>query len=394
MKHAKWLLPLVLLAALMLVLAACGGSTEPTSPPAAEPTTVSEAKPTDAPASEPTQAPEPTTPPTDTPLPEPTEPPAVEEEDVFDSSSLSSTTDLSSYRSTMRITMVTDNNGQEEQQTLEFSVEYTSEPKAQHISMTGAALASLDDESEQGTIEMYLIEDTMYMLMGDQWMSLPATEEDLDTDAMITPDSLLDDLCGWKKEGREEIDGVDVQHWSFTKEDYDKCALTAGLLGIGELTDAGGDLYVAEDDNYVALMDLFYEGENLDLGLGQADEGVTAHRMEIHYEMSDVNEPFTIEAPAEALESSALPEDIPVPDGTTGVNNMFGMINYTSDMSPDELYQFYQDEMPSNGWTEESAEAMAGLWMLEYSKDGKTASIMISEDDSGEASVLITVNEG
>ena len=73
MKHAKWLLLVVLLTSLVLGLAACGGDTEtePTSPPAEKPTEVSEVQPTDEPTEEPTQAPEPTAPPTDTPLPEP-----------------------------------------------------------------------------------------------------------------------------------------------------------------------------------------------------------------------------------------------------------------------------------------------------------------------------------
>ena len=394
MKHAKWLLLLVLLASLALGLAACGGDTEPTSPPAEQPTEVSEAeaKPTDEPTLEPTQAPEPTTPPTDTPLPEPTEaPPEVEEEeDEFDLSSLSSTNELSSYRSTMSVTMVVDNNGQEEEQTIEISIEYTSEPKAQHIIMSGAVAGP---DGEGGTIEMYLIEDTMYMKMEDQWLSLPATEEDLDTDAFITPDTMLEDLCGWKKEGRDEIAGVDVEHWTFTKEDIDEC-MSEELADIGELSQASGDLYIAEDDNYVVLMEISFEGEDLDMDLGETDEGAKAVRMEIHYETTDVNEPFTIEAPAEATESSSLPDDIPVPDGTSGVNNMFGMINYTSETAPEEVHAFYQEEMPNNGWTEVSAEAMSGLWMLEYTKDGRTANIMITEDDSGNASVMITVAEG
>ena len=359
MKHAKWLLLLVLLASLILGLAACGGDTEtePTSPPATEPTEVSQAEPADEPTLEPTQAPEPTTPPADTPLPEPTDAPEVEEEE----------------------------------QTIEFSIEYTSEPKAQHITMSGAVTGP---GAENGTIEMYLIEDTMYMKMEDQWLSLPATEEDLDSDAFITPDTMLEDVCGWKKEGREEINGVKVQHWTLSKDDVDKCMPYEDLAGIGELTDAGGDLYVAEDDNYVVLMELSYEGEDLDMDLGETDEGVKVTRMEIHYETTDVNEPFTIEAPAEALESSSLPDDIPVPDGTTGVNNMFGMINYTSELGPEEVFAFYQEEMPNNGWTEVSADAMSGLWMLEYTKDGRTANIMISEDDSGNASVMVTVAEG
>jgi len=382
MKHVKWLLLLILLASLALGLAACGGDKEPTSPPAAESTQVSEVEPTEPPSSEePTQAPESV---------EPTEVPEGVEEEVFDASSLSSTTDLTSYRSAMRLTTVSDKDGQEEVQTVEFIIEYTSEPIAQHMMMSGGELAAA---SEDETIDMYMVGGTMYMKMGGQWVSMPATEDDIDNDAIITPDSLLSDLCGWKNEGREEIDGVKVQHWSFTKDDYDKCSVLEGFMGLGQLTDAGGDLYVAEDDNYVALMDIFYEGEDLDLGLGQTEEGTTAQRIEIHYEMTDVNEPFTIEVPAEALEASSLPDDIPFPEDAAEVTNMFGMITLTSAQTPDAVFEFYKAEMPNNGWTENSAEAMPGLWTMEYAKDGRTVSITIFEDDAGNASVMITVTE-
>ena len=387
MRQMKWLLLLILLVSLVLSLASCGGGEEPTSPPEVEATEVSEgaeAQPTE----EPTEAPEPTptTEPTDTPLPEPTDTPETVED--FDLSSISSTTELSSYRSLMLITTVAVVDGAEETQTIEFSIEYTSEPLAQHMSMSGEALGA-----EGETIELYFVEDTMYMKMGDQWIAMPATEEDIETDAFLSTDALLEDVCGWKDQGREEIDGIKVRHWAFTKEDFDECMLLEDLTGMGELTDAGGDLYVAEDGNYVVLMEMFFEGEDLDLDLGEEGEEAKAQRMEIRYETSDVNEPFIIEVPPEALESGALPEDIPFPDDAADVTNMFGMITFTSEMGAEAVFAFYQEEMPNSGWTEVSAEANPGLWMMEYTQDGRTASFMITEDDSGSASVMVTIAE-
>ena len=395
MKHAKWLLLVVLLASLALSLAACGGDaeTEPTSPPAEKPTEVSQAELTEEPTMEPTQAPEPTAPPTEPP-PEPTDTPEVEEEEEveeeLDTSSLSSASDLSSYRSTMHVTMTTDMDGQEEEQTIEMIIEYTSEPPAQHIVMSGAIEGP---EGEGGTVEMYLVEGTMYMKMEDQWLSLPATEEDIDSDAFISADAMLEDLCGWKKEGKDEIDGVDVVHWTLSKEDIDECLPPEDLADMGDLSQATGDLYIAEDDNYVVLMEMTFEGEDLDMDLEDTEETAKVVRMTVHYEATDVNEPFTIEVPAEAAESSSLPDDIPVPEGASGINNMFGMISFTAETPPQEVFDFFQEQMPNNGWTEASAEAMSGLWMLEFTKDGRTASIMISEDDSGNASVMITIAE-
>ncbi len=382
MKYLKWSLLFVLITGLALSLAACGGSTEATAPPEARPTEASES---DAvPSPEPTEAAKPTTPPTDTPLPEPTE---VEE---LDASALAAPADLTSYRSNMRLTMRQVQDGNELEQSMVFDIEYTSEPKAQHITISGEGF----EEAVQGAgLEMYVVEDTMYMKLEDQWLSVPATESGMGADSIITPDTLLEDICGWKKKDRTEVNGVKVQHWTINKEDMEKCMPPEELTGLGVLTEAGGDLYVAEDENYVVQMDLIYEGEDLDLNLGTTEENVKVQRVEIHYTMTDVNEPFTIQVPEEALASGDLPEDIPLPDDAEEVSNMFGLLTFTSSSSVQDIAGFYQAEMPKNGWSESSVNEMSGVYMLEYTQGSRTASLMISTGDSGETSVVITVQD-
>jgi hypothetical protein len=384
MKHLKWSLLLVLIAGLVLSLAACGGSTEATAPEEVGPTEASETEMEEVPSAEPTQAAEPTTPPADTPVPEPTE------EEELDASALAGLSDLRSYRSTMRLTMRQVQDGEELEQSMVFVVESTSEPKAQHISMSGEGF---EDEMPSASLEMYVIEDTMYMKLEDQWLSVPATEDDMETAGIITPDTLLEDTCGWKRQDSTEVNGVKVQHWTFSKEDMERCMPPEELTGIGELTEAGGDLYLAEDESYIVQMDLFYEGEDLDLNLGETGEGAKVQRVEVHYTMTDVNEPFAIEVPEEALASGTLPEDIPIPEDAQEVTNMFGMLTFTSPTGIQEIAEFYKTEMPGNGWSEISVNEMSGMYMLEYTKESRTASFMITTGDSGETSVMITVQD-
>jgi hypothetical protein len=390
MKHLKWSLLLVLIVGLALSLAACGGSTEPTAPPEARQTEISETEPEEVSSAEPTEAAKPTTPPTDTPLPEPTETPEPAEEEEFDASTLVGLSDLRSYRSTMRMTMGQVQDGEELEQSMVFVIEYTSDPKAQHITMSGEGF---EDEIPGAGLEMYVVGDTMYMKLEDQWLSVPATEDSMGAESIITPDTLLEDICGWKKKDRTEVNGVEVQHWSINKEDMEKCMPPEELTGLGDLTEAGGDLYVAEDDNYIVQMDLFYEGDDLDLNLGATEEEAKVQRVEIHYTMTDVNEPFTIEIPEDALASGALPEDIPIPDDAQELTNMFGVLTFTSPSNIQEIAEFYQTEMPANGWSETSVNEMSGIYMLEYTKESRTASLMITTGDSGETSVMITVQD-
>jgi hypothetical protein len=378
MKYLRWSLLLVLITGLALSLAACGGSTEATAPAVVGPTEVSKTEPEGIPSAEPT------TPPTDTPAPEP-----IEEEDL-DTSALAGLSDLKSYRSTMRLTMRQVQDGEEREQSMVFVVESTSEPKAQHITMSGEGF---ENAIPGASLEMYVLEDTMYMELEDQWLSAPATEDDMGTAGILTPDTLLEDICGWEKQDSTELNGVKVQHWTINKEDMESCMPPEELTGLGELADAGGDLYVAEDENFIVQMDLFYEGDDLDLNVGETEEGAKVQRVEIHYTMTDVNEPFVIEIPEEALASGALPEDIPVPEDAQELTSMFGMITFTSPTGIQEITEFYKTEMPGNGWSENSVNEVSGMYMLEYAKDSRTASFMISTGDSGETSVVITVQD-
>lgn len=382
MKKLNWTLALLL--GLSLILAACGGSEATPAPGQAQPD-----------VSQPDTAPEPTntTAPTDTPEPTPTPTPEpVSMEDVeLDTTALSASSNLNSYRSKMTITATGTQDGQEVQESLDFVTEYTKDPLVQHVVMSGIGF----DSSEPGSVEIYSTADTMYLNMGDQWMSMPTGEDNQISETILTPDDLLSDTCGWKKEKDTELNGVKVEHYTTTKAQLEACSAVGLLSSIGELSDAGGDLYVAKDGNYVAQMDFFYEGTGLDLNLGGTDEAVQQGRMDIHFEMSDVNQPFTVQIPEEAIQAGALPEDIPIPPDAEEVSNMFGMITFLSASTPQQVADFYKAEMPNNGWAEVSTNEMSGMFMLEYSKDGRTANLIIQTDeDAGKTSVLITVEEG
>ena len=383
MNKPRWILILILLASLTLGLVACGGEPEPTAVPEAaeaEPATATPLPPTDTPV--PTDIPEPTT------APE-SEPEAESGELNLDE--IGTPSDLSSYRATMNISISGTDAGEAVDEALSFLIEYTSEPLAQHVVMSGVGMT---DTQGMDSIEMYQVEGTAYLNLGDQWLSVPATEDTLDSSGFIQPEDILEDTCGWTQKGDTEYNGVRVHHWTASKEDMEACMTAAQLADIGEITAASGDLYVAVEGNYVVHMSLVFEGNDLAAGMGGADEVLEQGRMEITFDMTDVNQPFIIELPEEAVASGSLPDDIPVPEDAQEVANAFGMITFTSPSTPAEVSEFYKTAMPQNGWTEVSVDEMSGLIMMEYSKDGRTASLMINTDeDTGMTSVLITVQE-
>jgi hypothetical protein len=398
MKSWKLILIALVLSSLILgSLAACGGEKATTVPTEAAQAPTKAPQPTVAPTDTPvppTDTPLPPTdtplPPTDTPLP-PTDTPMPEAAE-FDPASLMATADMSSYRATMSIIMKGTQAGEQIDNTIEFTIEQTTDPPAQHVVVTG--LGGLGQEG-MDSIELYQVGDTMYMNLGGSWLSVPATEGEGLEQGLMEPGSFLEDSCGWKKESNTEINGVKVYHWSANTEDIKNCMPAEEAAMVGELTNGGGDIYIAVDGNYLVQMDIFYEGKNLDFGLQGSEEKVDEGRIDIHYAVSDVNQPFTITVPEEALSGSTLPEDIPVPEDAQDTSSMFGMITFSSPSTPQEVADFYKAEMPKNGWTETSADDLGGMFMLEYSKDGRSASFMISTDqDKGMTSVLITVSEG
>lgn len=386
MKNPRWIAILILLASLTLGLVACGGEAEPTAAPVAEAATATPLPPTDAPA------PTDTTPPTDTPPPVDT--PTSEPDETTGELSLDEVgipSDLSSYRATMTISISGTQAGEPIDETLSFLIEYTSDPLAQHTVMTGLGMG---DSEGMDSIEVYQVEGMDYLNLGDRWLAMPSTEDSLDTTGLIEPEDVLDDTCGWKDQGQTEYNGVRVRHWTASKEDMEACMTAEQMADVGDITSASGDLYIAEEGNYVVHMNLVFEGKNLEAALGSEDEGLDEGRMEVTFDMTDVNEPIVIEVPEEALASSSLPEDIPVPEDAEEVTNAFGMITFNSPSTAAEVAEFYQTQMPQNGWTEVSVSELSGMFMLEYSKDGRTASLMIDTDeDTQMTSVFITVEE-
>jgi hypothetical protein len=135
-------------------------------------------------------------------------------------------------------------------------------------------------------------------------------------------------------------------------------------------------------------------GSNMELPTGDGEETLQSGSLEITVDLSDINEPITIEVPEEALSSNAPPEDIPVPADAEELQviDFMGMITFLSSSTTDQVAEFYRTELPNNGWTEVTADQMGDMFSLEYSKGERTVSLLISPDaDTGKTSVLITI---
>jgi hypothetical protein len=231
------------------------------------------------------------------------------------------------------------------------------------------------------------------MQIGDEWFSTPADgDTPLDDAGLVTSADMLDGTCGWNQQGTVEHNGVMVDHWTLTHSDLAACITAEELAEMGGITDVSGNLYVTVDSNHIVHLDLVFEGQDLALGVGSAEDRVEEGLVKFTFEMTDINQPFTIQVPEAALASSAMPEDIPVPEDAEQLSNLFGMITFLSASTPRQVADHYETRMSDYGWTQVSADEFGGTLVLEYAKGARTASLMIGTDqDTGLTSVLITI---
>jgi len=391
MRNQRWLLFVILLASLALLLVACGGGDDTGTAP--EATQAVQAA-TDTLPPPPTDTP---IPPTNTPPP-PTETPTGSTEPGGEGEGLDSVirpTELDSFRSSMTLSWQgTMTDGTEIAESMTVLVEYVREPLAEHVTMSGDFPGMEDMGIESGqALEMYVVEGTMYMNLFGSWLQMPAEEAGLDADEMAfsATEDMLGELEKANYEGQTTYNGVKVKHYTFDEKSFDLADLPAGA----EIDEASGNVYVAVEGDYVVHMDMTMSGDNVEVPSGQG-ETLQNGSLTITMDLTDINQPITIELPPEALESGKPPEDIPVPENAEDLQalGMMGMLTYQSASTPEELVDFYKAEMPKNGWTEVSVDVTTGMANLEYSKEDRTATIMITPDsDTGKTAVMIAVQE-
>ena len=363
---------------LALVLAACGGKGDKTAPteeaaaPAAQATVRSSAA-AKQPTAEPTMEAE------AVPTDEPTEAPAATPED--DSLSLASRDTgldaLTSYRLTWRAEWKSTDQGKEEQGAWDWTEEYTSDPKAHHVSMS---TPDASDPTKTGAFEMWQIGDTSYMKSGenDECVSFSTEGAEKDIQKGSFNPSMLGSIEDAKYVGRETINGIPTKHYKYNSK--------TGMLAA--LADASGETWVASDGGYVVKYTVKWTGGGGLFGLGASPTATGGGSWT--WELSDVNKPIEIKPP-EGCEGSQL--DLPIMPVAKEKTHFGDMTGYKTVGTLAEAAKFYKDELAAAGWQPEGEPTEMGeLVMLNYTKDDQKLSVMISGTE-GDVSVILTVSK-
>lgn len=391
MKRVLWL---ILLLVFSVALAACGGDEpevtveEPAA--AAEPAAQEEetAVTEEQTSSQPEPAVLPTANPTDVAEVE-AEAEAEQSIIAFNELNMAKLDELTSYRYDMVIEIVGKMaDGTESTQTMLMNLAVSTDPPATSMVMTAEGLA---DMADTGTMEFTQIGDASYIVMAEMGcMVLPAEGEGAMSSQELTesfaPESIMENLNNVTFVGKDEINGIDVLHYT-----YDESAMnTEDAVNVES---AEGHIYIAEEGGFMVRSVIDIVGNSTfveDMG-DEAFESAVTH---IEMNLTDVNEAVVITPPA-ACEGQELPEamDWPMLPDAADTVSFAGMASYTSETSAEDAVAFYKEAMPELGYTfDESGSFMAeGSGFLNFvNENEETVTVTISQDpSSGLTSITI-----
>lgn len=384
MKLSSLKMYLVVCLFLVVSLAACGGrkpaadrnaDTGNTAPASMQATAApAEAADTAAPAKAPTKAP------TATAVAAPTEAPTAEptEETLSITNRTEGLDKLKSYRARWVLEWSGTEDDKPVTTTMNWTEEYTSDPKALHITF---ASTSSDEDSEPAA-EIWQVGGMSYMVGGKAGeepvcISFSSDEESQFERGLFNP-AMLGALENARYVGMDTVNGIRTRHYQYDEE-------TLALTGSAKVS---GEIWVAADGGYVVKDVARWEG-GFDF-LDTDDDETRVGKGEWTWELSDIDQPITIEAPESCAGAT---NDLPMMADATGKGNFGGAIFYKTASAPEDVVKFYQKQMPAAGWEAEGEPtSMGSLAQLAFTKDGQTAQIVITAAD-GQTQVMITVEK-
>jgi len=252
------------------------------------------------------------------------------------------------------------------------TLDYVRDPLARHYTVV-----------EMGVPEFELIQiaGVSYLGSGGEWTAMLGAEslsDVLPAGVSMSPEYAEGPDC--EARGSEEVNGYRAVHYI--------CALEGSLTGLveslpsAELQDVASEMWVSEEHGVVVKGFYTYTVKNAD---GKAE----TMRMETNVTM--INEPITIEAPA-GVAAPEVVEGVPLMEGATDLFAMGLATVYTvKDKTPADVQAWYLDAMQAAGW-EYDEEGSTPPDDLEFTKEGRLVAVLLSASD-GDTSVTIVEQE-
>lgn len=378
---------LLLIGLLALFLAACGGDDEPTAtpPPAAAAATDTPVPPTNTPV-----------PPTNTPAPAAaTNTPAAPAE--VSNSFVSPSEILKSYRHRGTFLITTEfPDGSSTAQDMQMEGAYLLAPHQYGSDESLTMTVSEGDSVESFTV--YKIGDWVSANMEGEWVTVDRSNAGLFTGMLDILTAPVDEFILTQEDaenlGSETVGGIATTHYRMTNTDI--LSRMAEMAPDSEevIETVQMDVWVAQDGGYVVKYMLVAQVSNVKEQDTAGAEVITTQTAEWSYEIYDANVDFTIALPADAPEPGAVSipgfteGEFPLPEGGSISSNMLGMPEISSDLSQDELVQFYTEAFAALGWN-----FSGDFGFYDVNKDGVSFAMFFDTGDDGKGRAQIFADQ-
>lgn len=284
---------------------------------------------------------------------------------------------LDSYRTRFTINADGSNpSGYSISQRIEMSEEMNRTQSLYHnkIHATGSG-----EDSLAGDLDLYILGDQLYIYDPSTTefpcIMVSSGMETFDELEYLKPEDFFESVeTGELLEQGVMVNGVLADHYRVS------------VTGIDMVSTASesGEIWIAQDGGYIVRYRGTAQG-TFDTGEETGDGSVTWE-----YDLLDVNNVPVIDFPVECRDQQAAVEEVPIPENAQNKQSMAGIITFESPDGPEEVGEFYRNELPANGWRITEDSVIASLVMMTAEKDGQSLQIMITTGESTGSSAIIS----
>jgi hypothetical protein len=282
---------------------------------------------------------------------------------------------LDSYESTFNMSFEGTKDGESDSWTWVMEEAYIKNPPAKRSSFTSTGA----NAEAAGGFETIEVDGKTYSRFGEMCASSDSSEAP-EANTTFSPSDIIGDIRTSQLVGVENINGVSAKHYVVDAN---------SIIALGGYTNAKGEAWIADPGNFVVKYLFEATGKDQFFGGDTNTEGT----IRWDYEVKSINQPVEIKAPEDC---GGAPADIPIMADAKDQSAFGEMTTYASPSAFEDVVNFYKEQMPANGWSEDTSGGMStdNFASLSFKKDGSTASITISFDTSNNTtSVLITVSQ-
>lgn len=268
--------------------------------------------------------------------------------------------DLVSYKATLRLSFDGTRDGKTQQWSKTYVMLRAQEPAARQVTIERAG-----DISDPGHVFMAEMAGAAYERIGENSCTATVIDPENSLGVWMEPAGFLNGVIGAEAGGNETVNGVAVDHYTFDER----------ALGLQDITKSTGEIWVASEAGYIVKYVLTTVG-NADY-FGNGIEGT----LTLDYELTDANQPVAfalpVDCPAGMVNAPQLPD-------ASNIQNVPGLLTYSTSSSLADAAAFYQKQIPTLGWTLLGDPVINDTTaLLDFTQGNQSMTVIITASDTG-----------